>query len=136
MAYVSYNPNPCGKQNANDSYVRAFCKVMNVDWGVAYSALCARGYALGEMPNSSIVWTTLLLDNGYLERSLMDKTQSNYNVDMFCNDYPNGEYVVVADNKIIYIRDGKFYDSIRSSDIVLMYYFEKVYSPTQLIDDG
>ena len=77
------------------------------------------------MPSANIVWGTFLLNNGFQEKSLMHKCKDCYNLINFCSDHPRGEYLVGTGSHIIYCKDGNYYDSWDSGDLIPTYYFER-----------
>ena len=49
-----------------------------------------------------------------------------YTVAEFCNEHPQGEYVLILPNHIVAVKDGDYYDSFDSGNETIDYYFEKV----------
>lgn len=128
MGYIYYNPNPYGRYSSGDCTVRALSKALgwDGDWMKTYAALCAEGAAHGEMPSANEVWGSLLVQNGYEEHGLMHKCRDCYTIVVFCQDHPKGEYVVCTGQHTVYCKDGNYWDSWNSGDIIPTYYFEKV----------
>lgn len=127
MGYKYFNPNPLQRVSSGDCTVRALSLAIGFDgdWYAAYLALCVRGYEYGEMPSANEIFASLLLDNGYKEYSLMSKCRDCYSIEQFCRDNPVGEYVACSGNHVVYCRDGDYYDSWDSGDVVAIYYFKK-----------
>lgn len=96
------------------------------DWLRTYAALCAKGAQHCEMPSANEVWGSLLLENGYEEHSLLSKCKNCYNLIDFCNDHTHGEFVACTGFHVIYCKDGDYYDSWDSGDVIPTYYFEKI----------
>ena len=128
MSYVFYNPNPFKRQSSGDCTVRALSLALgwNGDWEKTYTALCVKGLQFGEMPSANDIFSSILLENGYKEHSLMSRCKDCYNLIHFCQDHPSGEFVVCTGNHTVYCRNGSYYDSWDSGDVIPIYYFEKV----------
>lgn len=128
MSYIYFNNNPRNRSSAGDCTVRALSLALgwDGDWEKTYAALCVAGLQHGEMPSSNEVWGSLLLDNGYVEHSLMQRCKDCYTLVDFCNANTEGEYVVCTGTHAIYCKDGNFYDSWDSGDVIPTFYFEKV----------
>ena len=128
MSYVFYNPNPLKRQSSGDCTVRALSLALGYknDWDKTYVALCIEGMKHCEMPSANEVWGSLLIQNGYVEHSLLTKCKDCYNLIDFCNDHPTGEYVVGTGQHTVYCSMGNYWDSWDSGDVVPTYYFEKV----------
>lgn len=128
MSYVFYNPNPLKRQSSGDCTVRALSLALGYknDWDKTYVALCIEGMKHCEMPSANEVWGSLLIQNGYVEHSLLTKCKDCYNLIDFCNDHPTGEYVVGTGQHTVYCSMGNYWDSWDSGYVVPTYYFEKV----------
>ena len=74
MGVTYYNPNPnckffkSGKPknwSVNDSAIRSICKILDVDWSVAYKILCTVGKDMYDIPISKNVINKVLEDNNF-----------------------------------------------------------------------
>lgn len=126
MSFIVYNPNPYVKTSAGDCTIRAISKVMGYDWEKTYAALCVYGLMMGDMPSANSVWGTYLLDHGFEEHSLIRRCKECYTLRNFCDDFPEGIYVVGTDNHAIAVINGNYYDSYDSGDVNPTYYFKKI----------
>lgn len=67
MAWVHYNPNPVQTSGGvGDCAVRAIAKALDLTWEQAYARLSLNGYLMGDMPNSDIVWGSVLRSEGFV----------------------------------------------------------------------
>lgn len=122
--YKYFNPNPEGK-NTGDCTVRAISKALDRTWENVYTALCAKGYEMKEMPDSNAVWGAFLTDCGFRRRALPETCPFCYSISQFAEDHPNGTYVVGTGTHVVCVCDGDIYDSWDSSDKYPVYYFVK-----------
>lgn len=124
MAYQNYNPNP-NHSRVGDCAVRAICKATGRDWEEAYTALCAKGFELRDMPSSDAVWGKLLRDEGFHRRIIPETCPDCYTVAQFANDHPEGVYVVKVGEHVLAVEDGDYFDTWDSGEETPLYYYEK-----------
>lgn len=122
--YKYYNPNP-GNKNTGDCTVRAITKALDRTWENVYTALCAKGYEMKEMPDSNAVWGAYLIDCGFRRHILPETCPFCYSISQFAEDHPNGTYIVGTGTHVVCVCDGDIYDSWDSSDKYPVYYFVK-----------
>ena len=48
-----------------------------------------------------------------------------YTVEDFCQDNPQGTYILAIDGHVVCVQDGKFYDSWNSGKEIPIYYWSK-----------
>lgn len=85
MAYVEFNPNPCGRR-VGDCSVRAIAKALDMGWEAAYIALTMNGLQMGDMPSSNSVSGALLRQYGFVRKAIPDTCPNCYTVEDFCED--------------------------------------------------
>lgn len=124
MNYVSYNPNPTGK-NVGDCTIRAISKATGKSWGDTYLALAVQGYIDGDMPSANAVWGAYLRSIGYKRHIVPDVCPDCYCVEDFARDYPNGTYILALSGHVVCLKDGDLYDSWQSQRETVLYYWEK-----------
>lgn len=120
--FVEYNPNPL-KKHREDCIIRAFTKVLEIDWDTAYMMLVSKGFAEKEMPSINWVWGAVLRDNGFERRALPNTCPDCYTVENFCKDNPKGAYILATGTHVIAVLDGNYYDTWDSGEEVPLYYF-------------
>lgn len=120
--FVFYDPNP--KHNrVGDCTVRALCKATGKSWDYVHTALCAISNADCNMPSANAVWGKFLKMNGF-ERYLIDnKGKDTYTVRDFCEDNPEGIFILAIDGHVVCVIDGHYYDSWDSGDEEPIYYW-------------
>ena len=124
MPFVFYNPNP-KNQRVGDCAVRAVSKAVGMDWPDTYIALCAEGLALRDMPSANYVWGMYLKKYGFEEHLISSICPQCTTVKEFSKKHPKGRYVLAAQNHVVTVIDGDYFDTWDSGDEVVIYYFEK-----------
>lgn len=119
-----FNPNP--KQNLiGDCVIRGICKLTGMDWVDAYMEVVAQGLAMYDMPSSNAVWGAYLYDNGFRRNVIPNTCPNCYTVKDFCNDYPQGKYLLATGTHVIAVEDGVYYDTWDSGNEIPIYYWRK-----------
>lgn len=124
MAYVRYNPNPQGK-NVGDCVIRCLTLALPSTWQGAYVQLCVKGLKMFDMPSANHVWGALLKEHGYVRHALPNECPDCYTIREFCNDHPEGYFVVATGTHVVMVIDGDYMDSWDSGDETPLYYFER-----------
>ena len=124
MAYINFNPNPTGNY-VGDCVIRAVSKLTNQDWDDTYIALALCGFMLKDMPSANHVWGTYLKGRGYHRHAIPDTCPECYSISEFCEDHPQGSYMLATGTHVVAIEDGDYYDSWDSGDEVPVYYWVK-----------
>jgi len=122
--FVEYNPNPDGAI-VGDCVVRAIAKLMDIDWGNAYTGVVTQGYLMRDMPSSNAVWGAYLKKNGYKRHALPDTCPDCYTVKEFCRDYPKGRFLLATGSHVVTVVDGDYYDTWDSGSETPIYYWSK-----------
>ena len=112
--WIKYQNNPAGL-NVGDCAVRAISVALDVDWETAYAMLVAAGYQMCDMPSSDAVWGAVLRRHGFVRESLPNKCPDCYTAEEFCEDHPEGAYVLGFGDHTAAVVDGNIYDSWDSS---------------------
>jgi len=119
-----FNPNP--KQNLiGDCVIRGICKLTGMDWVDAYMEVVAQGLAMYDMPSSNAVWGAYLYDSGFRRNVIPNTCPNCYTVKDFCNDYPQGKYLLATGTHVIAVEDGVYYDTWDSGNEIPIYYWRK-----------
>ena len=122
--YENVNPNPLEK-NVGDCTVRAISLATKQAWATVYLDLCLRGYTMADMPSSNAVWGAYLGDHGWVYHHLSDTCPMCYTINDFCEDHPEGVYIVATGSHVVCVKDGKYLDAWDSGDKVPLFYFTK-----------
>ena len=120
--WIEYNPNPSGRRT-EDCAIRAVAKALGIDWKAAYAMITAEGYALDNMPHADSVWGNVLRKNGFQRYGVKNTCPDCYTAEQFCEDHPEGVYVLGFGKHTATVKDGDLYDSWDSSQEIPMYYW-------------
>jgi len=124
MPWVEFNPNPAGR-SVGDCAVRAVSRALNISWDKAYALLAEAGFLMKDMPSSNGVWGAVLLQNGFKRSAIPNTCPDCYTAEDFCNDHPEGIYVLGFGNHVATVKDGLLYDSWDSRQEIPQYYWHK-----------
>ena len=119
-----YQPNPISR-NVGDCSIRAISKALNVDWETAYVRVALNGYLMADMPSSDAVWGSVLRQEGFYREIVPNTCPDCYTAEDFCNDHPEGIYVLGFGGHVATVVDGVIYDSWDSSNEIPVYYWVK-----------
>lgn len=122
MVFEEYNPNPVGR-HVGDCAIRAIAKALDIDWETAFILVTVNAYQMGDMPSSDSVWGAVLRENGFYKKIIPNYCPDCYTVEDFCEDHPNGIFVLGFGGHVATVVDGKLYDSWDSSKEIPIYYW-------------
>lgn len=122
--WIEYNPNPVGRK-VGDCSVRAVAKALNVSWETSYIMLVMNGYSMGDMPSSDSVWGATLRQRGFKRTAIPNTCPDCYSAADFCEDHPNGVYVLGFGGHVATVVDGDLYDSWDSSQEIPQFVWYK-----------
>jgi hypothetical protein len=122
MAWVQNNPNPHGKY-VGDCTARAIANALKKDWYDVYFGLCLQGALMGDMPSSNAVTTAYLRKHGMKRRTIPESCPDCYCIEDFCQDHPQGVYVIGTGSHLVAVIDGDLHDSWDSRAECPVYYF-------------
>jgi hypothetical protein len=124
MAYINYNANPLGKR-VGDCVIRAISKVTDQDWQTTYSGLALQGYMLFDMPSANNVWASYLRKKGFRRHIVPDTCPDCYSVKDFCEDHPDGVYLLSLNKHVVAAEHGNYFDIFDCGDEPVIFYFER-----------
>lgn len=124
MAFILYNPNP-NKKTVGDCVVRALTRLLDSEWYKVYSELAIQGYLMGDMPSSNAVWSQYLKSKGYSQYVIPNTCPDCITVREFCDENPNGKYLLATGSHVICVIDGDYYDAWDSGDEVPVNFFKE-----------
>lgn len=120
--WIEYQPNPTGRA-VGDCAVRAISKALDVDWETAFSMLAGAGFRMGDMPNSNAVIAAVLRQNGFYRKAVQNTCPDCYTAADFCEDHPEGVFVLGFGTHIATVEDGDIFDAWDSSQEIPLYYW-------------
>lgn len=124
MAWKQYNPNPVAR-SVGDCAVRAIAKALGLGWEAAYLALVINGMQMGDLVNSDAVSGATLRQHGFRRAAIKDSCPDCYTVEDFCEDHPDGTYVLYCGGHVVTAIDGDWYDSFDSAREIPQYVWYK-----------
>lgn len=124
MAFIFDNPNP-NDALVGDCVIRAIAIALNKKWDDVYIDLSTNGFLLRDMPSSNRVWGDYLKSNGYKSYMIPNTCPYCYTIKDFCNDYPQGVYILATGSHVIAVINGDYYDTWDSGNETPIYYFKK-----------
>lgn len=122
--WVSYNANPQHRR-VGDCTVRAISKVLGQDWYKTYFGTAIEGAIQCDMPSANQVWGAYLRSQGFQRHLTPDDRWEDYTVEVFCEEHPEGTYLLALDSHVVAAIDGCFYDTWDSGGEVVNYYWER-----------
>ena len=129
LMWKEYNPSPVGRRTG-DCTVRALAKALGIDWESAYVRLCMNGYAMGSMPDSKEVFSATLRKNGFYRKAIPNTCPDCYTAADFCEDNPDGIFVLGFDSHVATVVDGDIYDTYDiSKEVPLIVWYEEDMPP-------
>lgn len=123
MKYIKYNPNPI-KHNAGDCVIRMMTIAAGENWPESYSRLALKGLEMGDMPSANVVWMQALEDIGFERYNLENTCPNCYTIKQFCEDHPEGLFILGTGTHVVAVVDGKYYDSWDSGEEVPVFFFK------------
>ena len=127
--WIEFNNNPAGRR-VGDCAVRAVSKALNTDWETAYALITANGFAMGDMPSSNIVTSSVLRQHGFKKANVSNKCPDCFTVKDFCELNKRGVYVLYTDGHVVTVVNGDYYDMWDSGDKIPMSIWYKGEYPT------
>ena len=122
--WVKYNSNPAGR-SVGDCAVRAVAKALGINWKQAFAKIVANAFVMCDMPSSNAVWGSYLKSRGFLQVTIPNTCPDCYTIKDFCEEHPQGVYVLGTGNHACCIKDGCLYDAWDSSQETPVYYFRR-----------
>lgn len=122
--YEFYEPNPV-RTGAIDCSTRALTKALDISWERAYVMKSLNGFLMGNEGVADEVWGSILREHGFKRKLVPDSCPACYTVEEFCEDHPEGIFVVKSEDHVATVRDGILYDSWPSQNKVVIYYWYK-----------
>ena len=122
--YSYYNANPY-KIRVGDCVIRAISKALNQSWEDTYIDLTIQGYLLGDLLSSNAVWDAYLKSKGFKRNIVPNDCPECYTIEDFCNEHPQGTFVIGTGTHCVAIENGCVFDTWNSSGECPIYYYHK-----------
>ena len=124
MSFEYFNPNPTN-QLVGDCVIRAISKLTDSSWYDVYVNVVTQGFLMNDMPSSNRVWERYLFDCGFRRTLLPDTCPDCYTVRDFCEDFPEGKFLLAIGNHVVAVEDGNYFDTWDSGNEIPIYYWRK-----------
>lgn len=123
--YSYFNNNPIKNKRVGDCVIRAISKALNQSWEDTYIDLSIQGYLMGDLLSSNAVWGAYLKSKGFIRDIVSTDCPDCYTIKDFCNEHPQGTYVIGTGSHSVCIINGIVFDSWDSSDEAPIYFYKK-----------
>lgn len=123
--YSYFNPNPIKNKRVGDCVIRAISKALDQSWEETYIELCLLGYIAGDLPSSNKIWDTYLTSRGFTRHIISAECLDCYTINDFCEEYPQGIYIIGTGTHAVCVIDGTIYDTWMSGDETPIYFYRK-----------
>lgn len=120
--YISYNANP-DKNRVGDCTIRAISAITGKSWEEVYIGIAVIGYIMHDMPSSNAVWGEYLKRHGFTRYAIPNNTLDSLTVEDFCQIIPRGDFLLAIPGHLVYVSDGKYYDTWDSGNEIPLYYW-------------
>lgn len=122
--YSYFNPNPRSKR-VGDCVIRALSKATDKSWEETFIELCLLAYIAGDLPSSNKIWDTYLTSQGFTRHIVSAECLDCYTINDFCEEYPQGIYVIGTGTHCVAVVDGCVFDTWQSGDETPIYFYKK-----------
>lgn len=122
MRYVNYNKNPLYKR-VGDCTVRAIATALEKSWKEIYIWLCVYGFMYCDLPSANYVWGEYLKSKGF-NRFVVEQ-DGLYTVNDFCNDNPQGLFILALQSHVVCVKNGDYFDTWDSGNEIPIYYWKR-----------
>ena len=122
--WVNHNENPIARRTI-DCTVRAIATAMQQDWDTTFVGLTEKAFDLKDMPTANHVWGAYLKSKGWHREIIPNECPDCYTVEEFCQDHPQGPYILAIDGHVVCAVDGDYLDTWDSGEEIPMYYWKK-----------
>lgn len=120
--WIEYQPNPVAIR-AGDCAIRAVAKALDVSWEDAFVMIMVNAFMMANTMDNNAVWGSVLRQHGFYRAIIPNECPDCYTAEDFCNDHPEGTYVLGFNNHTATVIDGNLYDVYDSTQEIPHYYW-------------
>lgn len=119
--FVEINVNPDGKR-VGDCVIRAVSAALGLSWEEAFDGIAEMARIMHDMPSADHVWGQYLRKMGF-RRYVVPCRDEPCTVREFCENHPEGVYVLALFQHVICVSDGNWLDTWDSGNEIPLYYY-------------
>lgn len=123
MPWEYYNPNPVQTDGVGDCSVRAIAKALDISWEKAFALLSVNAFLMGDVISADVVCGSVLRQHGFIKEIVPNTCPDCYTVKDFCEDHPNGTFVVKSQDHVATVVNGTLFDSWPSENKIVIYFW-------------
>lgn len=120
MAYIEFTANP--KRRTNDCIIRSIANATQTDWQEVMREMCDIAIEKYAMPNNDVV------AREYFNRRNIEQMYmypgDNMTVARFCEENPEGNFVLCVPDHALSVINGDYYDLVDSANEPISAYWQ------------
>lgn len=120
MAYIKHTANP--RRETNDCIIRSIANATGQDWQTVMKEMCEIAVEKFAMPNHDVVARTYM-NRRDIEQQYFYPTD-HMTVAKFCQEHPQGNFVVCVPDHAVSIINGDHYDLVDSANDEIQSYWQ------------
>ena len=124
MGYIDYNANPLNRRT-DDCVKRALSTALGYTWDRVHIELSVLTLVKAGIETENEIWAEYLERKGFERFQIPDTCPFCYTIRDFCEDNPDGVFVLGTGTHVVCVIDGDYYDTWDSGDRVPLYCFVK-----------
>lgn len=121
--WIKYNANPLANR-IEDCAIRAVAVALDIPWDDAFDLIAQSAKAMGAVMHQNAAFGAVLRQNGFRRYIIPNYCPDCYTIKDFCQDHPEGTFVVGTDSHVVAVINGNYIDSFNSGDLIVLYYWE------------
>lgn len=122
--FQKHNENPM-KNRVGDCTIRAISKALGQSWDKTFVGIAIQAFCSCDMPSSNAVWGAYLKSKGYERNVVPSDCPDCYTVSDFCEDHPEGTFILALDKHVVAVINGDHFDTYDSGDEEVIYFWVK-----------
>lgn len=120
--WIEYNSNPVGA-NTEDCAIRAVALALGISWDEAFDEIAIMAKNMGRTMHNNAAWGAVLRRHGFKRAVIPNTCPECYTAEDFCNDNPEGVYVLGFGTHTATVINGNLYDTWDSSQELPIFFW-------------